>query len=66
VTANKQTLAGITASEKAGLSDIRDVLEAEQNKLRAELSYEQTLHDLYRHRLLMRLYTGELQINEHF
>lgn len=59
-TANQDAYDGILAAEKAGLVDIRDVLEAQQNTLNAELSYASALTELYEIRLLLRLFTGQL------
>ena len=62
MTANQEAYDGIFAAEKAGLVDIRDVLQAQQNTLNAELSHSSALNELYEIRLLLRLYTGKLDL----
>jgi len=63
MTANQEAYDGIFAAEKAGLVDIRDVLQAQQNTLNAELSHATALIDLYEIRLLLRLFTGTLGLS---
>lgn len=63
IAANEKTLEGISAAEKAGFADISDVLDAQQSKLFAEIAHAESLHELYRIRLLLRLYTGALDIS---
>ncbi len=62
--ANQSAYDGIYAAEKAGLADIRDVLQAQQNTLTAELSHAQAIKDVYEIRLLLRLYTGKLALKD--
>ncbi len=66
VKANQKAVDGITAAENSGFADIRDVLDARQNKALADQAYSQALHEIYRIRLLLRLQTGELNINDGF
>ena len=61
---NQKALAGITASEKAGLADIRDVLESEQSTLQAKLAHSRALHNVYLQRLLIKLHLGEINLDK--
>ena len=62
VAANAEALEGITRGEKVGLSTTQDILDAEQNKLNAELALHRAQYQQYTSQLLLRLYTGELDV----
>ncbi len=62
VAANAEALEGITRGEEVGLSTTTDILDAEENKLQAELALHRAQYQQYAALLLLRLYTGELDV----
>ena len=62
VAANVEALEGITRGEAVGLSTTTDILDAEENKLQAELALHRAQFQQYTAILLLRLYTGELDV----
>jgi len=62
VAANVEALEGITRGEAVGLSTTTDILDAEENKLQAELALHRAQYQQYTALLLLRLYTGELDV----
>ena len=59
--ASTEALEGISRAEAAGLATFDDLLDAEDDKLRAELALLRAKHQLYLARLLIRLQIGELE-----
>lgn len=62
VAANAEALEGITRGEEVGLASIQDILDAQENKLQAELALHRAQFQQYTALLLLRLYTGELDV----
>lgn len=62
VAANAEALEGITRGEEVGLASIQDILDSEENKLQAELALHRAQYQQYTAFLLLRLYTGELDV----
>ena len=62
VEANREALEGITRGEAVGLSNTQDILEAQQNKLAAELAYSRALFGQYSTRLILKLNIGEFDV----
>ncbi len=62
VSSNQEALNGIKRAGEFGLATTQDVLEAEQGLLNAKLSLSRALTQQYTARLLMHLYTGELDV----
>lgn len=65
VAANSEALEGITRGEEVGLASIEDILDARENKLQADLALHRAKYQQYTALLLLRLYTGELDVYDY-
>ena len=65
VDANAEALEGISRGEAVGLASIEDILDARENKLQAELALHRAVFQQHTALLLIRLYTGELDVYDY-